>query len=161
MKKLALATALVVTLSGCAISRGTQMSDAQINSIQRNVTTETQIRQMFGEPVAVSRDSRTANKVITFEYKKQDINREMAAVGGGLLGGLLGHQIGGGSGQVIARGVGAAGGALVGGNVAVNREVNQTLTVYIDGSGRVSDYRVSENASRSQSVGFGGGVGGI
>lgn len=161
MKKLALATALVVTLSGCAISRGTQMSDAQINSIQRNVTTETQIRQMFGEPVAVSRDSRTANKVITFEYKKQDINREMAAVGGGLLGGLLGHQIGGGSGQVIARGVGAAGGALVGGNVAVNREVNQTLTVYIDGSGRVSDYRVSESASRNQSIGVGGSVGGI
>ena len=78
-----------------------------------------------------------------------------------MLGGLLGHQIGGGSGQVIARGVGAAGGALVGGNVAVNREVNQTLTVYIDGSGRVSDYRVSESASRNQSIGVGGSVGGI
>jgi outer membrane lipoprotein SlyB len=44
----------------------------------------------------------------------------VGAVGGALLGGLLGSQIGGGTGQTIATGVGAVGGAMAGKAVAGN-----------------------------------------
>lgn len=47
-----------------------------------------------------------------------DLNNEDAGVlGGAVIGGLLGSQFGGGSGQVLATGAGAMIGAFIGGNI--------------------------------------------
>jgi len=48
----------------------------------------------------------------------QNTPNAVAAIGGALLGGLLGNQVGGGSGRTVATVVGAAGGAYVGNRAA-------------------------------------------
>jgi uncharacterized protein YcfJ len=50
------------------------------------------------------------------------------AIVGGLLGGVLGHQVGGGSGQTAATIVGAVGGAMLGQNVAAANSTNGSHT---------------------------------
>ena len=76
-----------------------------------------------------------------------------------MLGGLIGSQIGGGSGRDIATAVGATAGGVVGENMVTARREEQTLEVFIDTrSGVVRDYRFMEDKSRSQSWGIGSGV---
>jgi outer membrane lipoprotein SlyB len=64
----------------------------------------------------------------------------VGAVGGALLGGWLGSNIGGGSGQTIATGVGAVGGALAGNAVAGNVSAERVWRVTVrfeDGIDRI------------------------
>ncbi|PVZ85671.1 hypothetical protein C9426_18475 [Serratia sp. S1B] len=61
-------------------------------------------------------------------------NNTAGAVGGAVIGGLLGNTVGGGSGRNLATGAGAVGGAVVGSNVqgAMNRSAGVELEVRRD-----------------------------
>ena len=110
-----LAAVLALALSGCGISHGDRLNYGNVNAIQRNVTTEAQIRAMFGEPVSVQINQKLGVKKLVYAYRNDDsIKKGAAGIGGAILGGVLGHQIGGGSGQAIATSVGAAAGGLLG-----------------------------------------------
>ena len=116
-----------------------------INSIQRGVTTEAQIRSMFGEPVSVQTNQKLGIKKLVYAYRNDDSMKKSAAgLGGALLGGLLGNQIGGG---------------LIGDNMVTAREESQMLEVDISlATGKVSDYNFTEEKNRTQSWGVNKGV---
>lgn len=150
---------VVLTLAGCAASRGLPMDDAALNQIQRGVTTENQIRQMFGEPTSVSRDSRSNVKVLTYRYHNQDFKSQGAALLGAVAGGALGNQIGQGGGRAVATMIGATAGGALAGNVVGNREQEQVLSVYIDTrNGYVTDYQYEQYQDRRPGVRFNEGV---
>ena len=156
----ALALVLAVSLSACGINHGDRMDYNLINSIQRGVTTEAQIRSMFGEPVSVQTNQKLGIKKLVYAYRNDDSMKKSAAgLGGALLGGLLGSQIGGGTGQAIATGVGGAAGGLIGDNMVTAREESQMLEVDISlATGKVSDYNFIEEKNRTQSWGVNKGV---
>ena len=130
-----LAAVLALALGGCGISHGDRLNYGNVNAIQRNVTTEAQNRN------------------------DDSIKKGAAGIGGAILGGVLGHQIGGGSGQAIATSVGAAAGGLLGDNAVTARQESQMLEVEISlATGRVSDYNYTEQKGRTQSWGISGGV---
>ena len=155
-----LAAALALSLSACGINHGDRLDIANVNAIQRNVTTEAQVRAMFGEPVSVEVNQKLGVKKLVYAYRNDDSMKKGAAgIGGALLGGLLGHQIGGGSGQAIASTVGAAAGGLVGDNMVTAREESQMLEIEISlATGKVSDYNYTEKKGRTQSWGVNSGV---
>lgn len=161
-KQFAMICAMLVLLTGC-IATGTRLDYNAINQIQRGVTTEQQIRAMFGEPVTVELNQKANIKRLTYGYRNDDsIKKEAAGVGGAALGGLVGGQIGGGSGQVLASGLGAMAGGLFGGNAVTAREESQFLEVLIDlRTGRVSDYNYTEAKGRTQSWSINQGVGAL
>ena len=156
----ALALVLAVSLSACGINHGDRMDYNMVNSIQRGVTTEAQIRSMFGEPVSVQTNQKLGIKKLVYAYRNDDSMKKSAAgLGGALLGGLLGNQIGGGTGQAIATGVGGAAGGLIGDNMVTAREESQMLEVDISlATGKVSDYNFTEEKNRTQSWGVNKGV---
>lgn len=162
MKAMLLTTVLGTTLalSGCSITHGTAFNPAQVAGIQRGITTEAQVRMMFGEPVAVNFDSNTGQRRLVYRYDNDSsIQKGLAGVGGAVVGGLLGSQIGGGSGRDIATVVGAGAGGVLAENAVTARREEQTLTIWIDArSGVVRDYHFTEDKSRSQSWGIGSGV---
>lgn len=162
MKTIILVSALgaALALSACSITHGTAFNPAQVAAIQRGVTTEGQVRMMFGEPVAVNFDSVTGQRRLVYRYDNDSsIQKGLAGVGGAVVGGLLGSQIGGGTGREIATVVGAGAGGVLAENAVTARREEQTLTIWIDArSGVVRDYRFTEDKSRSQSWGIGGGV---
>lgn len=155
-----LAAALALSLSACGINHGDRLDIANVNAIQRNVTTEAQVRAMFGEPVSVEVNQKLGIKKLIYAYRNDDSMKKGAAgIGGALLGGLLGSQIGGGSGQAIATGVGAAAGGLLGDNMVTAREESQMLEIEISlATGKVSDYNYTEKKGRTQSWGVNSGV---
>lgn len=155
-----LAAVLALALSGCGISHGDRLNYGNVNAIQRNVTTEAQIRAMFGEPVSVQINQKLGVKKLVYAYRNDDSMKKSAAgLGGALLGGLLGSQIGGGTGQAIATGVGGVAGGLVGDNMVTAREESQMLEVDISlATGKVSDYNFTEEKNRTQSWGVNKGV---
>ena len=159
-KQTFLAAVLALALGGCGISHGDRMNYANVNAIQRNVTTEAQIRAMFGEPISVQINQKAGIKKLVYAYRNDDsIKKGAAGIGGAILGGVLGHQIGGGSGQAIATSVGAAAGGLLGDNAVTARRESQMLEVEISlATGRVSDYNYTEEKGRTQSWGISGGV---
>ena len=53
------------------------------------------------------------------------------AVVGGIIGGVLGHQVGSGRGNTAATVIGAAGGALIGNEVEKNRTVSDRIEVRV------------------------------
>jgi outer membrane lipoprotein SlyB len=64
--------------------------------------------------------------------KKGDKNNIAGTIIGGLAGGLLGHQVGGGSGQTAATIIGGVGGAVAGGQVQQRtRGANETFRVTV------------------------------
>jgi outer membrane lipoprotein SlyB len=72
----------------------------------------------------------------------------LGAAGGAVLGGLLGNQIGGGSGRQLATVAGAVGGAVVGNQVEGNMKATHSYEIRVrldDGSQRV--FRQSSNPS--------------
>ena len=144
----------------CGISHGDRLNYGNINAIQRNVTTEAQIRAMFGEPVSVQINQKLGVKKLVYAYRNDDsIKKGAAGIGGAILGGVIGHQIGGGSGQAIATGVGAAAGGLLGDNMVTARQESQMLEIEISlATGRVSDYNYTEQKGRTQSWGISSGV---
>ena len=155
-----LAAALALSLSACGINHGDRLDIANVNAIQRNVTTEAQIRAMFGEPVSVQINQKLGVKKLVYAYRNDDsIKKGAAGIGGAILGGVIGHQIGGGSGQAIATGVGAAAGGLLGDNMVTARQESQMLEIEISlATGRVSDYNYTEQKGRTQSWGISSGV---
>jgi surface antigen len=60
----------------------------------------------------------TASLVGCENMNKQDVG----TVSGGVIGGLVGSQFGGGSGQLVAIGAGAIAGALIGGSIGKNMD---------------------------------------
>ena len=65
----------------------------------------------------------------------QSGNAAVGTIGGAVVGGLLGNQIGGGRGQTAATVIGAGGGALVGNQVATRQNLVWRIGVrYDDGS---------------------------
>ena len=62
------------------------------------------------------------------------------AIVGGIIGGVLGHQVGGGRGNTAATVVGAAGGALIGNEVEKNRNAGERIEVRVrlDNGSRVT-----------------------
>ena len=156
----ALALVLAVSLSACGINHGDRMDYSLVNSIQRGVTTEAQIRSMFGEPVSVQTNQKLGIKKLIYAYRNDDSMKKSAAgIGGALLGGLLGNQIGGGVGQSIATGVGATACGLIGDNMVTARQESQMLEVDISlATGKVSDYNFTEEKGRTQSWGVNSGV---
>lgn len=149
----------ILILSGC-IATGSRMDYNAVNAIQRGVTTEQEIRAWFGEPVTLETNQRAGIRRLTYGYKNDDsIRQDAAGIGGAALGGVLGHQIGDGSGQAIATGVGALVGGLLASNAVTAREESQFLEVLIDlRTGRVSDYNFTESKGRSQSWSVNQGV---
>ncbi|MDO4435282.1 MAG: glycine zipper 2TM domain-containing protein [Cardiobacteriaceae bacterium] len=160
MKTSMLCVLMASSLTAC-VNHGTRFDMGQVSQIQRNVTTEQQIRMMFGEPVGVQTNLKAGTKVLTYQYKNDDsLKKEMAGLGGALLGGLIGAQIGDGSGQYIATGLGAMAGGAVANNMVDAREEMQILTVVISTStGYVIDFNFEESKGRTQSWGLNGGVG--
>jgi len=155
-----LAAALALSLSACGINHGDRLDIANVNAIQRNVTTEAQIRAMFGEPVSVQINQKLGVKKLVYAYRNDDsIKKGAAGIGGAILGGVIGHQIGGGGGEAIAAGVGAAAGGLLGDNMVTARQESQMLEIEISlATGRVSDYNYTEQKGRTQSWGISSGV---
>jgi len=156
----ALAVVLAVSLSACGINHGDRMDYNMVNSIQRGVTTEAQVRSMFGEPVSVQTNQKLGIKKLVYAYRNDDSMKKSAAgIGGALLGGLLGNQIGGGTGQAIASGIGATAGGLIGDNMVTARHESQMLEIDISlATGKVSDYNFTEEKGRTQSWGVNKGV---
>lgn len=69
-------------------------------------------------------------------------NADVGTVGGGVVGGLIGSQFGGGAGRLAATGVGAIAGAYIGG------QIGQTM----DRLDRIEMQRALETAPAGQSV---------
>lgn len=155
-----LAAALTLSLGACGINHGARLDYANVNAIQRNVTTEAQVRAMFGEPLSVQINQRSGIKKLVYGYRNDDSMKKTAAgLGGAILGGVLGHQIGDGGGQAIATSIGAMAGGVLGDNAVTARQESQMLEVEISlATGRVSDYNYTEDRGRSQSWGVNGGV---
>ena len=145
-------------LTACSVTHGTQMTAQQITSIHKGVTSEGQIRQMFGEPVEKQRLSNGLTRLIYRYDNSSQIMKGLAGAGGTLLGGVLGYQVGGGSGQALATMAGAGIGGALSENAVTARKQEQILIIYINQRGIVHDYEFTENSSRSQSWGIGQGV---
>ena len=84
----------------------------------------------------------------------QVISEQSRTTGGGallgaVLGGVVGHQLGGGSGKNVATGVGVIGGALVGNEVESSKTADSEIyrvTVRLDnGRSQSFDYRHIDN----------------
>ncbi len=144
---------------GC-VSLGQQLNYNQVASIQRNVTTEAQIRAMFGEPVTSELNMKRGVKILTYGYKNDDsIKKGAAATAGAVAGGALGRQVGGGSGRAVAGTVGALAGGILVGNAVTARREEQYLEVVIGlHSHRVVDYNYVESKGRTQRLGINSGV---
>ena len=83
--------------------------------------------------------SQPASREGTVESIVQDTvqsgNAAVGTIGGAVIGGLLGHQIGGGRGQTAATVIGAGGGAFVGNQAATRQNLVWRIGVrYDDGS---------------------------
>lgn len=156
---LLMAVVALLTLSGC-IATGTRLDYNAVNSIQRGVTTEQQIRAWFGEPVTVETNQKAGVRRLTYGYRNDDsIRKDAAGVGGAALGGVIGGQIGGGSGQALASSVGVLAGGLLASNAVTARQESQFLEVLISlRTGRVSDYNFTESKGRTQSWSVNQGV---
>ncbi|MPV85945.1 hypothetical protein [Ostreibacterium oceani] len=150
---------LSLLLTGC-ITTGTALSQTNVNQIQRGITSEAEIRQMFGEPVTLKTNQKQGWKRLTYGYKNDDSIKKVAAgTGGAVVGGALGSQIGGGSGSAIAGSLGAIAGGFLASNAVTARREEQYLEVYISlNTGRVSDFNYIEEKSRSQKIGVSSGV---
>lgn len=155
MKKNLLLT-ILVTLSLTSLTAcqaGKVLDYNSVQTIQRNITTEQQIRAQFGEPVAVHVDSQTGTKTLLYRYTQNDeIKKPIAGLVGAIAGGVIGYQIGGGFGQTISTTVGTAAGGALAQNAITTREHTRNLSIMINlQTNRVIDYRYTEDSSRSQS----------
>lgn len=148
-----------VALIGC-ISSGTKIDYSNVNRIQKNVTTESQIREMFGEPVTTTLHQKGGYKLLTYGYKNDDGIQKAAATGvGATAGGLVGSQIGGGTTRYFTATIGALAGGILANNAVTSRREEQYLEVKIGlKSGKVIDYDYIEQKGRSQKLGVTSGV---
>lgn len=145
--------------TGC-VSLGQKIDYNQVATIQRNITTESDIRAMFGEPVTSKLDMKRGLKVLTYGYKNDDeIQKAAAGTAGGVAGGVLGSQIGGGSGRYVAGALGSLVGGFLASNAVTARKEEQYLEVVINiNTHRVTDFNYVESKGRSQKIGVTSGV---
>lgn len=151
MKKLHLTTLLAIgLLSAC--QAGPEINYQSVQSITLNVTTEQDVRNLFGEPVAVHTNMREGTRTLLYRHSENDqIKQPIAGIIGSIAGGVLGYQIGDGSGQALATMIGSTAGGAIAANAVTTREVNRNLQIVISlANGRVIDYNYTEDGSRSQ-----------
>ncbi|MGY0399727.1 MAG: glycine zipper 2TM domain-containing protein [Ostreibacterium sp.] len=161
MKKLMniLLFAILVASAGC-ISTGQKIDYNKVAMIQKNITTEADIRTMFGEPVTTQTNMKQGLRILTYGYNNNDnAKKVVGGVAGAVAGGVLGNQIGGGLGNDITTGLGALVGGVLANNLITSREEDQYLKVIIGlKSGKVVDFNYTESKGRSQKLGVTSGV---
>ena len=81
-----------------------------------------------GQAQSVSYGTITAIRAVKIESNGTS---GFGGVGGAVLGGLLGHQVGGGSGQTIATAIGALGGAVAGNRVEASSDRTNGMEVQV------------------------------
>lgn len=79
---------------------------------------------------------------VTRQKPVKDENRIVGTVAGALIGGVLGNQVGGGSGKKIATVAGAAGGGYAGNKIQQNMQANDTYTTVEKRCHSVSESKV-------------------
>lgn len=139
-------------VAGCQSGEVMDYQDIQAN-IHKNVTTEQQIRVIYGEPLAVHVDSGAGTRTLVYRYDSND-HLKKAGVGvlGAVAGGVLGSQIGSGTGKEVATAVGAVAGAGLASSAVTTRSKVQTLKITVSlKTGRVIDYRFTGSESRTRS----------
>lgn len=134
-----------------ACQKGNVISYENAAQIQRNITTEAEVRQIFGEPTAVHTNMQRGTRTLLYTYHQSDeIKKPLFGILGVAAGAALGSQIGGGFGQDLATFVGGAAGGAIASNAATTREHNRSLRVTISlQTGRVVDYQYTEDAYRN------------
>lgn len=152
-------TLLTTVLIGC-VSFGQKIDYNKVPMIQKRVTTEADIRAMFGEPVSSELNLKRGVKILTYGYKNTDeIKKVAAGTAGTAAGAALGSQVGGGSGSYLAGTLGALAGGILASNAVTARKEEQYLEVVISlKSQKVIDFNYVENKGRSQRMGINRGV---
>lgn len=84
----------------------------------------------FGSNVAASNVSGYGTVQSVETVSRQDSNNLVGTLGGAVVGGLLGHQIGSGTGNTVATLAGAAGGAAAGNQVQRNMNNSRARQAY-------------------------------
>ena len=95
-----------------------------------NEISRTDTRDTRKPPVAVCTNCGSVESVNVVEVKGDSPN-VIGTIAGGLLGGVVGHQVGGGSGKDLATIVGAVGGAYAGNRVENNMGKNKVFRVAV------------------------------
>lgn len=151
MKKHALVLIISATLLS-ACQAGKEINYNSVQSITRNVSTEQDIRNTFGEPVAVHTNMQSGTRTLLYRYRSSDeIKQPIAGILGSIAGGVLGYQVGDGSGQAIGTMIGSAAGGSIAANAVTTRQENRNLQIIISlNTGRVVDYHYTEDAYRNQ-----------
>jgi outer membrane lipoprotein SlyB len=84
-------------------------------------------------PMAAMADCHDCGRVTNISAYTGHSNGTGGAVAGAVVGGLLGHQVGGGNGKTLATVAGVAGGAVVGKRIAENHaKTKYRVTVRMD-----------------------------
>lgn len=159
MIRVCLLCLLTLSLTAC-ISMGQRIDYNKVAMIKKRVTTEADIRAMFGEPVTTKMNMKRGVKILTYGYKNSDdIKKAAAGTAGAVVGGALGSQVGGGSGRYLAGSLGVLAGSFLASNAVTARREEQYLDVTIGlKSHKVIDYNYVESKSRSQKIGVTSGV---
>ncbi|SLM63589.1 MULTISPECIES: outer membrane lipoprotein [Dickeya] len=118
MKRFLVITLASITLAGCA-NTSTLSGDVYSASDAKQVQTVTYGTVVSTRPVQI---------------QAGDKDNAVATVGGAILGGVLGHTLGGGTGKTVATAVGAGAGALAGNAIggAANRVQGVELEIRKD-----------------------------
>lgn len=80
------------------------------------------------QPIVVAGQAREVceKRVVTHQMPVKDENQVAGTAAGALIGGLLGHQVGGGNGKKAATALGAIAGGLIGKNVQTHKQQAKT-----------------------------------
>jgi len=113
----------VVATAGGAIASYTMLGDQQKGPEYAMVTNVAEIKETVKTPREVCEDV-----AVTRQAPVQDEHKIAGTAVGAVVGGLLGNQIGGGSGKKIATVAGAAAGGYTGNKVQGNMQARDTYT---------------------------------
>lgn len=135
-------------LTGC--QSGRPLDYAQVQSIQRGVSTEADVRQLFGEPSSVYTNAAVGTRTLIYRNTKSDeVKRPVLGLLGSIAGGVIGYQIGDGAGQAVATMIGSTAGGALGANAVTTREQTKTLQIDISlATGRVTNVQFTENSAK-------------
>lgn len=86
------------------------------------------------------------DQVVTHRRPVNDQHQVLGTTTGAIVGGLLGHQVGGGNGKKVATAVGAIAGGVAGHNIQTNMQRNSTY--------QTSERRCSTQRGQDQIVGY-------
>lgn len=113
----------VVATAGGAIASYTMLGDKQKGPEYAMVTNVAEIKETVKTPREVCEDV-----AVTRQAPVQDEHKIAGTAIGAVVGGLLGNQIGGGSGKKVATVAGAAAGGYTGNRVQGNMQARDTYT---------------------------------